>query len=239
MRSDVFEERFAQAFTARLEHRYREAIKICSEGLLNKHLDFRQKVVTLEIRGICYTWMGNYPNAERDLTLACSIAEENGLVTEQVHALTSLVRLRLRQHRRWVAAEKVLPQAESLLAGRTDETSRRLMGSVLSLYGVVRFHQGRDQKALQYFYRAQQIYSRYEDPQRELRNVRRMAYVMVHCGQRRLGWVAAGRIINLASSITAQGDRQAITLGRYIRFCCVLPVPARWSLAPVRGAAGL
>jgi len=238
MRSDAFEELYAQARTARLERRYRDAIRICN-GLLNHRLTARQKVVALEIRGICQTWQRNYRDAEADLTLACSVAETNALVAEHVHALTSLVRLRLRQHRGWSAAETVLPKAERLLQGRTDDTSRLLMGSVLSLYGVVRFHQGRDEKALEFFTRAEVIFDRYRDAQRELRNLRRMAYVQIHCGQRRQGWLTANRIIELASAITEQGDIQSFRLGHYLHFCCLLPWPSRWGLWVVRGAAGL
>lgn len=238
MRSDAFEPLYAQARTARLERNYRGAIRICNQ-LLSKHLDPRQMVVTLEIRGICYTWLRSYPNAESDLNLACDTAEENKLVTEHVHALTSLVRLRLREHRGWSAAETVLPKAERLLHGRTDRTSLVLKGSVLSLYGVVRFHQGRDVKALEFFNEAGVIFEDYRDAQRELRNLRRMAYVQIHCGQRRRGRNTADRIIEQASVITSQGDLQSIRLGRYLRFCCWLPLPARWTLRVVRGAAGL
>lgn len=238
MRSDAFEPLYARARTARLERNYREAIRICSH-LLGEDLDPHQMVVTLEVRGICYTWLRSYRNAESDFKLACDTAEQNGLVAEHVHALTSLVRLRLREHRGWSAAETVLPKAKNLLHGRTDRTSVLLKGSVLSLYGVVRYHQGRDLKALEFFNRAEVIFEGYRDAQRELRNLRRTAYVQIHCGHRRAGWETAGRIIELASAITQQGDLQSIRLGHYLRFCCCLPWPARWALWVVRGAAGL
>lgn len=234
-----FEELYGPARITRLERRYKEAIACCTT-LLKYELTPRQRVLVLEMRGVCYTGQSELELAETDLTQACQIAEKHNLTLEHVHALTSLVRLRLRQHRHWAAAENVLPRAEQLLRNQTSYEANVLRASIESLYGVLLFRNGRTAKALRRFDTAANILDHYPDPVRYLRNLRRLTYAEAWDGHRREAWHNAGEIIDRAQRLTAgRGDILSVRLGRYIRFCCMLPWPAKWGLWVVKHKAGL
>lgn len=236
---DEFEELFLTAHAARLERRYSAAAVLCSTLIAEHELTARQLVIVLEVRGICWTNQGKTTLADSDLSRACRIARDRDLVLEHVHALTSLARLRLRQNRSWDAAEHLLPQATALLNGRRDHESMVLRASIASLYGVIRFRMGRVQKALEYFYRADQLLQAHPDPVRELRNLRRLMYVLAFSGQRSRARSYARAVVRIAGEITEHGDIRSRRLGKYVILCTWLPATTQWTLRPVKQASGL
>lgn len=236
---EEFEEHFLTARAARLERRYNLAATLCSTMLAEQELTARQLVIVLEIRGICWTNQGKTILADADLSRACRIARDRNMVLEHIHALTSLARLRLRQRRSWDAAEHLLPRASQLLSDRSDHESMVLRASIASLYGVIRFRAGRMQKALEYFYRADELLQAHPDPVRELRNLRRLTYVLAWDGQRSRARNYARSVIRIASEITENGDVRSRRMGKYIVVCTWLPVTTHWTLRPAMQRAGL
>lgn len=236
---EAFEQLYAPARTARLERRWRLAIQLCTEILQTQPLTPRQQSVLLEMRGICYTGVRAIRRAEQDLTNAFTTAERHRLVHDQAHVLTSLVRLRLIEGRRHTAAERLLPRAEKILAGHADHESMVLRASILGLYGVILFRDGRIVKAFDKLRSVEAILADHPDKVRSLRNSRRLAYLLCWYGRRRDARAYADVVIQQALTITENGDPQSRRLGRYIRFCTWMPVPAKWLLRPFRNAAGL
>lgn len=236
---EVFERLYAPARAARLERRWRLAIKLCSDLMVQQSLTPRQQCVLLEMRGICYTGVKAVRPAETDLQRALTLSRDYSLVLEEVHVLTSLVRLRLIEGRHHTAAERLLPQAEQILGNRRDHESMVLRASIHGLYGVILFRAGRVVKAYERLQKAEHILDRYPDPVRSLRNTRRIAYLLCWYGRRVDARTYAGYVIEQALRITNNGDPQSMRLGRFIMFCTFMPFPSRWIMRPARRAAGL
>jgi hypothetical protein len=235
----TFETLYLPARTARLERRYRVAIGLCTEILERYGLTARQQSVLLEMRGICYTGIKAKDRAESDLQRALKLAVDAGLVHDQAHVLTSVVRLRLVQGRHHAAAETILPRARQVLLGINDHESMVLRASIHGLYGVIRFRDGRLVKAFEEFQKAETILRQYPDDVRMLRNVRRMAYLLCWYGRRSDARFYAARIRQLAQRITENGDPRSLRLSTYITLCTWVPFPSKWLLRPVRRASGL
>jgi tetratricopeptide (TPR) repeat protein len=240
LNSRQFEEVYDQAMVNRLQKNHFEAINACTDLVESGQLDARQLVLTLELRGFCSMKLRRLRAANEDLERACSIAETGGtkLTLEHAHAITTLVRLRLRQGRIH-AAEQLMGNIEGVLKRLNDPESHRLRASVVSLYGVIRFRQGRTVKSLACFEKAEGLLERYPDRLRQLRNTSRMAFALAWFGMRVDAWRYAKRLIQLGQDIVEGGHADSIRLGRFIKVLCWLPIPPKWLLRPFREEAGL